>query len=177
VIVERVIAESKGRVAGDGTMNRFVEIVFDCLPLRSIGRMDIPIDASPKYRQRCQRIKDQLETHGSHNSYYLYNALCIFHLTNENDLGHLEFQFDGTVLTDANDQRTMHADLAVKLLRETCDWLTAPVVTWFTETVQRAVLVEFDRYIAAGDLQQTLERMAKLQAKADDAGGYVGMYL
>jgi hypothetical protein len=30
---------------------RYVEIVFDCLPLRSVGRLDIPIDASPKYRQ------------------------------------------------------------------------------------------------------------------------------
>ena len=31
-------------------MQRYVEIVFDCLPLRSISRLDIPIDASPRYR-------------------------------------------------------------------------------------------------------------------------------
>ena len=34
-----------------------VEITFDCLPLRSVGRLDIPIDASPKYRERCLAIK------------------------------------------------------------------------------------------------------------------------
>ena len=62
---------------------QFVEIMFDCLPLRSVGRLDIPIDASPKYRQRCERIKDEMERHGSHNSYFLYNASCVFHLTND----------------------------------------------------------------------------------------------
>ena len=44
--------------------NRYVDIVFDCLPLRSIGRMDIPLDASPKYRARCERIKHALAVHG-----------------------------------------------------------------------------------------------------------------
>ena len=29
-------------------MDRWVEISFDCLPLRSVGRLDIPMDASPK---------------------------------------------------------------------------------------------------------------------------------
>ena len=37
-------------------MNRWVEIAFDCLPLRTITRLDIPIDASPAYQQRCERI-------------------------------------------------------------------------------------------------------------------------
>lgn len=32
-------------------MDRFVDISFDCLPLRSIGRMDVPLDASPKFRE------------------------------------------------------------------------------------------------------------------------------
>src|SRR5262249_6595021 len=64
-------------------LQRYVEITFDCLPLRSISRMDIPIDASPRYRQRCENIKAAIEHHGSHNSYYLYNAQCVFHLTND----------------------------------------------------------------------------------------------
>ena len=38
-------------------MNRWVEIAFDCLPLRSVGRLDIPIDASPKYRERCEQMR------------------------------------------------------------------------------------------------------------------------
>ncbi len=158
-------------------MNRYVDLRFDCLPLRSIGRLDIPIDASPKYRARCERIKHAIDTHGSHNSYYLYNATCTFRLTNSDDQGMLEFRFEGTVLTDPTDQRTENSDLQVELVRETCDWLTEPAVKWFLETVPRAVAVEFDRYIAAGDLAQAVERMKALQAKADQSGGYVGMYL
>ncbi len=41
----------------------------------------------------------------------------------------------------------------------------------------RAVMVEFNRYIAAGDLEQAKRRIAALQAKADQSGGYMGMYL
>jgi hypothetical protein len=158
-------------------MNRFVEIEFDCLPLRSVTRLDIPIDASPRYRARCERIKAALEKHGSHNSYFLYDANCVFHLTNQDDLGTLEFSFEGTVLSDPADRETVLADLEVTLVRETCDWLTEPVVAWFRETVSHAVMVEFNRYIEAGDLAQTLKRIAALQAQADQTGGYVGMYL
>jgi len=158
-------------------MNRWVEIAFDCLPLRSVGRLDIPLDASPKYRQRCERIKHCLEKHGSHNTYYLYNAECVFHLTNRENFGTLEFRWDGTVITDAADMRSTAADLDVELSRETCDWLTAPIVEWFQESVQHAVCVEFDRYIEAGDLAKTKERMARLQAELEKSGGHVGMYL
>ncbi len=158
-------------------MSQFVEIEFDCLPLRSVGRMDIPIDASPQYRARCERIKRALEMHGSHNSYFLYNARCTFHLTNQGDFGMIQFRFEGTALTDASDRKTLRCDLEVELIRETCDWLTAPVTAWLSESVTRAVEIEFDRYIAAGDLAQTVERIAKLQAQSDERGGYVGMYL
>ena len=158
-------------------MDRCVEIAFDCLPLRSVGRLDIPIDASPKYRQRCERIKSALETHGSHNSYFLYNATCVFHLTNEPQVGMLQYKFEGTVLTDETDQNTKHADLHVDLVQETCDWLTEPIAAWFLETVHRAIMIEFDRYIAAGDLAQTVQRIEQMQAQVDESGGYVGMYL
>ena len=53
----------------DDAMDRYVEITFDCLPLRSLSRLDIPIDASPKFRAKCERIKQALETHGSLNTY------------------------------------------------------------------------------------------------------------
>jgi hypothetical protein len=158
-------------------MKQFVEIEFDCLPLRSVGRLDIPLDASPKHRQRCEQIKHALEAHGSHNTYYLYNARCTFHLTNEPDFGMLQYTFEGTVMTDDTDQKTQRCDLQVELVRETCDWLTEPVSKWMADTVSRAVLVEFDRYIAAGDLAQTVERIAKLQAQSDAREGFVGMYL
>ena len=50
-------------------------------------------------------------------------------------------------------------------------------MAWFRETVPRAVMVEFDRYIAVGDLKQTIERVEKIQAESDQHGGFVGMYL
>jgi hypothetical protein len=158
-------------------MNRYVEIAFDCLPLRSVGRLDVPIDASPKYRARCERIKRAIEAHGSHNTYYVYNATCVFHLTNSDDVGRLEFRFEGTVLTDATDQHAERCHLEVELARETCDWLTEPVVAWLADTVPRSVRVEFDRYIAAGDLDQTRQRIERLQAETEGRGGFVGMYL
>jgi len=158
-------------------MSQFVEIEFDCLPLRSVGRLDIPLDASPRYRALCERIKHALEKHGSHNSYFLYDANCVFHLTNQADIGSLEFSFEGTVLTDPQDKESISADLDVQLVRETCDWMTEPIVAWFRETVSRAVKIEFNRYIEAGDLQKTRERIAALQAEADKHGGYVGLYL
>lgn len=158
-------------------MQRWVDIVFDCLPLRTVGRLDIPIDASPKYRERCQRIKDAIERHGSHNTYFLYNARCTYRLTNRDDTGMLEFRFEGTVLTDAEDLHCERTDLEVELVRETCDWLTEPIVSWFTATVSRSVAVEFDRFIEAGDLDQAKLRIEQIQAASDQAGGFVGMYL
>lgn len=158
-------------------MNRYVDITFDCLPLRSVGRLDIPIDASPKYRARCERIKRAIDEFGSHNTYFLYNAACTFHLTNDAELGAIQFRFEGTALTDDTDQRTVNCHLEVELVRETCDWLTEPIVRWFQETVPRSVAVEFDRYIAAGDLKQTVERVARMQAESEGRGGFLGMYL
>lgn len=158
-------------------MGQYVDISFDCLPLRSVGRLDIPLDASPKYRERCMRIKQAIETHGSFNTYFLYNAECVFHLTNDANIGMLHFRFEGTVLTDEADEKGLSCDLQVELVRETCDWLTAPVVNWFSETVPHAVRVEFDQYIAAGDLARAHARAAQLQTQIEEAGGYLGMFL
>jgi hypothetical protein len=158
-------------------MDHFVEITFDCLPLRSISRLDIPLDASPKYRAKLERIKHAIDTHGSLCTYYLHNAKCKFHLTNDPDFGMIEFRFDGTVFTDSTDSHTERADLHVELVHETVDWLTEPVVHWFHESVTHAVLVEFNRYITSGDLAQTVERLKKLESQLDQSGGYVGMYL
>jgi hypothetical protein len=145
--------------------------------LRSVSRTDIPLDASPKFRARCQHILDAIAKHGTFNSYFLYNASCTFHLTNQVDRGAIEFRFEGTVLTDETDRKSASCALQVELLRETCDWLTEPVVHWFAETVPIAVCAEFDRYIGAGDLQQTIERIERMQSESDEHGGFVGMYL
>lgn len=158
-------------------MERWVDITFDCMPLRSIGRMDIPIDASPRYRQFCESVKAAIEKHGSHNSFFLYNAHCKYYMTNDPAFGLIDFKFQGTVLTNSDDTKTQRCDLEVELLGETCEWLTSPIVEWFEGTVPRSVAVEFDRYIQAGDLEQAKERIAKIQAASDDADGFVGMYL
>jgi hypothetical protein len=158
-------------------MEHYVDITFDCLPLRSIPRVDIPLDASPKYRAKLERIKHALETHGTVGTYYLHNAACKFHLTNEPEFGVIEFRFDGTLFTDATDLKSERADLQVELVRETVDWLTEPVVHWFHECVTHAVEVEFNRYIASGNLAQTVARLKALESQVDESGGYVGMYL
>ena len=158
-------------------MDRWVEIEFDCLPLRSITRFDAPIDASPKYEQFCSRVKAAVDKHGSHNTFYLHNARCVYHLLNHASRGSLEFSFEGTVLTDQADVKTKNCDLKVELVAETVDWLTETVVKWFAESVSRSVAVEFDRYIEAGDLEAAKKRIEKIQQASDDADGFVGMYL
>jgi hypothetical protein len=158
-------------------MSGWVDVSFDCLPLRSVGRLEIPLDASPRYRQRCMDVKAAMEKHGSHNSYYLYNAQVTFHLTNSERVGMLQFRLEGTVLTDTTDEKSLRTDLQVELLRETCDWLTEPVVQWFRETVPRTVVVEFDRYIAAGDLEKTRRRLEEIESQADNQDGFMGMNL
>lgn len=156
---------------------RYLEIAFDCLPLRAIARRDIPIDASPKYRAFCERLLAALDKHGAFNTYYLHRGRCIFRLLNDPLEGMLTFDFEGTVLTDPSDTKTTAADLTVTLAQETCDWLIQPVVEWFELTTRRAVQLEFDHYIAAGDLARTLARLREQQAKLDESGGFVGMGL
>ncbi len=158
-------------------MQPSVVITFDCLPLRTIGRLDIPMDASPKFKARLERIQEAIRQHGQHNTYYLFNARCRFQLTNDPVVGMLEFLFRGTVLTDSSDYRTAASDLQVELIGETCTWLSQPAVAFFHETVRRAVQIEFDRYIQAGNLAQTVKRLEALQSDSDQMGGYLGMYL
>ena len=158
-------------------MSNNVEITFECLPLRSITRFDVPLDAPPEVEAKVQRVKQAVEKHGLHNAYYLHDARCVYRLTNDPALGMLAFRFEGAVLTDPDDQHTLRADIEVKLEKETCDWLTETVVKWFCETVGQAVRVEFDRYIAAGDLQKTIERAERFQAESDAHGGFLGMGL
>ncbi len=155
----------------------WVDISFDCLPLRSLTRLDIPLDASPKYRARCERLKKAIEKHGVHNSYYLYNALCTFHVLNHPDRGALIYQFEGTLITDSSDTKTQLCEIRAELQGETCSWLTEPVKEWFGQTVSLAVAVEFDRYVAAGDLERTRQRLAQIEQQMEQAGGFVGMYL
>jgi hypothetical protein len=139
--------------------------------------MEVPPDASPKLAEKLQRFKLALEKHGALNSYYLHNAQCTFHLTNDPAVGMLQYVFEGVVLTDSQDMEARSCDLQICLNRETCSWLNQAVVDWFAETAQRNVLVDFNRYIAAGDLGKTLARIEQMERASDQAGGFVGMYL
>jgi hypothetical protein len=154
-----------------------VTITFECTPLRSVPRLDIPLDASPGYRRRLERMQRSVGNHGTRNSYYLTDGGCTFRLTNDPAVGWVQFSFEGTVLTDDADARTIGSDLEIALVRETCDWLTQPAVEWLRLSVKHAVESEFDRYIAAGDLSRALERLAREQAAIDASGGFLGMNL
>lgn len=158
-------------------LGQWVEIEFDCLPLRSISRLDVPVDASPKYEQFLLRIKAAMEKHGSYNSYYLHKGRCSFHLTNDSDRGTVSFSFEGVALTDSEDLKTRSLDVNVQLESETCSWLTETFVRLLSESVQHAIMVEFDRYIGAGDLEKARERIEKINQQSDSADGFVGMYL
>ena len=156
---------------------QWVEVEFDCLPLRSVTRLDVPLDASPKYEQFVLRVKSAINQHGSHNTYYLHRGSCVFHLTNDPQRGEIAFSFEGTAMTCNKDQQTKSVDLTVELSRETCGWLSEPFVNFLRESVQHALIVEFDSFIQAGDLQKTEERIRKINEQSDAADGYVGMYL
>ena len=105
-------------------------------------RFDIPVDAAPEEKAVGERIRAAVARHGMFNTFYLCNADCTFRLTNDAELGMLRFTFEGTVMTDQEDRKAIGCDLAIELVQEVCDWLTAPVVQWFKETVAEAVKVE-----------------------------------
>jgi hypothetical protein len=156
---------------------RWVEIEFDCLPMRSITRLAPPDDASPGFIRLVERIRTAVDKHGVFNSYYLHRARCTFHLTNDPQNGMVDFRFEGTILTDDQDRTARTCDLSVVLHGETCPWLIEPVVQWFHNAVEHAVMVEFNRYVAAGDLARTEARLRAIQQQSDNAGGFIGMYL
>lgn len=66
----------------------------------------------------------------------------------------LRFEFEGIVRTDASDLLTESAELKVTLAGETCGGIPAEVLVWFQGRVEKAVAIEFDRFIATGQLKQ-----------------------
>jgi hypothetical protein len=158
-------------------MAQNVEISFTCIPLRSVGRFDPPLDATEQQRSLWVQLHQALNTHGAHNAFFLCNGKCVFHFASHQTLGMVHFAFHGTVLTDTDDRKTTGSDLHVELQSETCPWLTVAAVAWLKETVEQAVRIEFDHYIAAGDLQITIDRLRQLEAETEAKGGYLGMGL
>ena len=89
----------------------------------------------------------------------------------------VRFTIEGTVFTDETDNKTKSCHVNIGLDRENCDWLNESVVRWLAESAREALIVEFDRYIQAGDLLKAEERIKQIQAESDAAEGYLGMYL
>jgi hypothetical protein len=127
-----------------------VDIAFDCQPLRSIARLDVPLDASDKLRHRAGLIKGAVETYGAERTYYLYNARCVFRFANSEIDGICRFEFEGVVRTDAGDRKCELAELEIHLVSETCGGVPEAARDWLTGRVREAVRIEFDRFLAAG---------------------------
>ena len=155
-------------------MEPVVDIEFDCLPLRSVGRVDVPLDASPAFRARCERLKHAIDLHASENAYFLYNTQCTYHLANSEIVNMLRFTFDGTVLTDLSDRQAERADLAIELAAETCGGIPTGALEWLQGVVERAVLVEFDRFIAAGQLATRVAELGNVESVLS-VSGFAGM--
>jgi hypothetical protein len=155
-------------------MHPLVDIAFDCLPLRSIARVDIPLDASPSFRARCERLQQAIAAHGRENAYFLYNTRCTYRLANSDIENMLRFSFDGTLLTDRSDGKSQRADLNVVLVAETCGGVPPAALEWLRTIITRAVLIEFDRFIAAGRLAERVSQLSDVDSIAD-VEGFAGM--
>ncbi|MFO0789178.1 MAG: hypothetical protein U0805_06955 [Pirellulales bacterium] len=151
-----------------------IEIAFDCLPLRSVGRIDVPLDASPAFRARLEQLQRAIETHPVANTYFLYNTQCTYKLANSEIVNMLRFTFDGTLLTDRSDCKAERADLAIVLVAETCGDVSAAALEWLRGVVERAVLVEFDRFIEAGRLAARVAELGE-GASVGAISGFAGM--
>ena len=153
-------------------MDAAVDISFSCLPLRSVGRLDVPLDSSGIYRIRYERLREALNSQSAQRTYYLYDAHCVFRLANSEIEGIVRFDFEGIVRTDAGDALTDHVELDIKLASETCDGIPAEVEAWLKHRVEKAVAIEFDRFIAAGQLSSRTTELGQLE-RLSDLGGFL----
>lgn len=151
-----------------------VDIAFDCLPLRAVGRLDVPLDASDELRRRSERIKAAINDYGTERTYFLYNARCVFRFANSEVDGVCRLEFEGVVRTDAGDRKCDETALDVRLVSETCGGVPDPVLAWLTERVREAAAIEFDRFIAAGELAARSAELSALEA-ADNLGAIWGL--
>src|SRR5262245_59878803 len=155
-------------------MQPVVDIAFDCLPLRSLPRVDIPLDASPAFRARCERLRKALDAHAGENAYYLYNTRCTYRLANSDIDNMLRFSFDGTLVTDRSDCKAARADLDIVLTADTCGGVPPAAMDWLRGIVRRAVLIEFDRFISDGRLAARKDELGGVDSIAN-VGGFAGM--
>jgi hypothetical protein len=88
----------------------------------------------------------------------------------------LRFTFEGTVRTDQSDVQARDADLQIELAAETCGGLPPAVLAWFRGVVKRAVLIEFDRFIAAGQLAQHVSQIGTVES-IDQLPSFSGLHV
>ncbi len=155
-------------------MQPVVDIAFDCLPLRSVSRVDVPLDASPAFRMRCERLQQAIAAHSGENAYFLYNTRCTYRFANSDIENMLRFSFDGTLLTDRSDCKADRADLNIVLAAETCHGVPPAALDWLRGIIKRAVLIEFDRFISAGQLAARVSQLGTVDSITDIAG-FAGM--
>lgn len=151
-----------------------VEIAFDCLPLRSVGRLDMPLDASDAFRRRADHIKAALNDYGAERTYFLYNGHCVFRFANSEIEGACRLEFEGVVRTDAGDRICQEVHVDAHLAGDTCGGAPPAVQAWLADRVRQAVGIEFDRFIAAGQLAARAEQLGAGSSLAD-LGGLAGM--
>jgi len=79
----------------------------------------------------------------------------------------LRFSFDGTIITDLSDGKADSVDLEIELVAETCGQLPSEVLAWFRRVVERAAMIEFERFISAGRLAETIYRIGNVDSIQD----------
>ncbi len=156
-------------------MSDAVAIVFECLPFRLVGHAGMPLDASDEQMALWRRFRAAMAKHGTANTYFLYNADCLFRLAN-GEGGFARFVFEATVKTDEPDARPIDIDLACRLAESDFGSLITPDVSdFFREAMRRAVLAEFQLFIDAGNLKRALAQREHMLQEWDRNRGYVGM--
>ena len=143
-----------------------VDIAFDCLPLRSVGRVDVPLDASPAFRARVRAVAAAIDV-----ARHRKRLLSLQHALRvpPGQFGRREhgaLLVRRHVLTDRSDCKADRADLAIELTAETCGTMPPDVLAWFRGVVERAVLIEFDHFIAAGSLAARVSDLGKVESIA-----------
>jgi hypothetical protein len=151
-----------------------VTIVFECLPFRLVGHTGMPLDASDEQQALWRRFRAAMAKHGTANTYFLYNADCIFKLSNGPD-GFVRFVFEATVKTDEKDERPIDIDLACRLAESDFERISPEVQNFVREAVRRAVLAEFQLFIDAGNLKRALAQREHILREWDRTRGFIGM--
>lgn len=150
-----------------------VLIQFSCYPFRSAGRLDVPLDAPEDFQALCRRFVAALRRHGTEHTYYVHGGTVEFRLANGPG-GSIVFAVEGTVWTDAADRKTQRVDLACEAAASDFGPLEPAVGEFFRRAVERAFVVEFDRYIESGDLERTVRHAKAAMLQSEQRGGYVG---